>query len=377
MGLRALLFGTKLKALVAVVGLLSASIGGAFALGVIGAPSVVAVENSFGDVTDRTTVVHTDLVVNNPNPIGVRLGGTTVNYTVRMNDVSMASGQKEGLQVGTGNTTLPFTTEMDNTEIPDWWVTHVRNGERTNVTVDARVRTSVLGDRQFDLNQRQQVETDIISQFNSEETRPVNGPSSPVLSNPMLYVNETNAAWGSVSEAETPIDMQFVAYNPQTQPYTVTEVESVIYMNEITVGRATTDQPYVIEGGTTETMQVAAAIDNSELDDWWVSHLERNQVTDLRIEFYATVELPTGNTIRVPLDQLTYERTIETDIFGTKGETSSSGSASDDEESTATPTAEDTPTPTPTPEGTPTPTDDGGLVDTDTDDGGLLAIRSR
>ena len=38
-------------------------------------------------------------------------------------------------------------------------------------------------------------------------------------------------------------------------------------------------------------------------------------MSDLRIEFYAVVELPTGEELTVPLDALTYEETIETDIF--------------------------------------------------------------
>jgi hypothetical protein len=42
---------------------------------------------------------------------------------------------------------------------------------------------------------------------------------------------------------------------------------------------------------------------------------ENNQVTGLKINFYARVELPTGDTVHVPLRQLTYEKRIETHIF--------------------------------------------------------------
>lgn len=141
---RALVDGVgTLKMVVATVGLVVASVGGAFALSVVGAPSVQGVENRFGDVTDRTAVVETDLLVQNPNPIGVQLGGTTVNYTVAMNDVDIASGSKEGLEVESGDSTVNVTTRMQNTKIPNWWYTHVSNGEMTNVTVDADIRTSL------------------------------------------------------------------------------------------------------------------------------------------------------------------------------------------------------------------------------------------
>ena len=186
MGVRSLLLGSQLKLVVTALGLITASVGGAFALGLVGAPAVVGVENRFGPVSQDTTVVETDLIVNNPNPIGVQLGGTTVNYTVKMNDVGIAAGEKEGLDVATGNSTLNFTTQMQNSKIPPWWVSHIRNDEVTNVTIDAQIQTSILGNRQFDLQQNQQVETDIIGQFNSEETRPVDGPSNPLYSNPVL-----------------------------------------------------------------------------------------------------------------------------------------------------------------------------------------------
>jgi len=38
-------------------------------------PSVAAIDNTFGDVTNETTAIETDLVVSNPNPAGS--GSTT------------------------------------------------------------------------------------------------------------------------------------------------------------------------------------------------------------------------------------------------------------------------------------------------------------
>lgn len=353
----------RLQAVVAAAGILTAGIGGAFALGVLGAPTVVGVENRFGPVNDDVTYVLTDLVVHNPNPIGVRLGETTVNYTVEMNDIAMAGGTKTGLQVDRGNTTLVFNSSMRNSRIPPWWVSHIKNGERTNVTIDANIQTSILGNRTFEVKQDRTVKTNLIGQFNSNETRPVDGPPSPAYDNPILYINETSAQWGTVTQAETPIDMAFVVFNPQLKPYTITEVGYVVSMNNVTVAEGTTKQPYIIEGQTTETVQTTARIDNSKLDDWWVTHIEANQVTHLRIDFYAKVELPTGNTIRLPLNELTYEHRIETDIFGTKGEprndTDGDGaSPTTTEKDTEGGTASATASPTPSP----TPTDDGSVL---------------
>ena len=393
-----------------------AAVGTAYLLGAVGAPAVVAVENRFGEVTDETTVIETDLVVNNPNPVGVTLGGTTVDYTVRMNDVAMAGGRKEGLAVGRGNTTLPFTTRMRNDRIPAWWVTHVRNGETTTVVVDATVTASVLGNRSVSLARERAVETDLLGAFASEETRPVNADRPPV-SDPVLYVNRTTAAWGTVTDERTPIDTSFLVYNPKAVPYVVTEIGYTVRMNGITVGQGATDREYLLEGGTTENVSARTAIDNDRLDDWWVSHLRNDQVTELRIDFHARLELPGGATVRVPLDALTYERTVETDVFGNRGRGDDAGGAGTGGDGTATatptsvaaggsPTASPAPStpdasptaaaPAATPTPSPTPTDDGLLgvagtpapgggsgdsatsrTPTPTDDGGLLSVAAR
>jgi len=366
---KTLFLGSKLKVALTAFGLVAGSVGGAFALGVIGVPSVGTVDNSFGPVDNETTVIDTELVVVNPNPIGVRLGESRIDYTVRMNGIPMASGNKSGLDIDSGNSSLAFSTRMDNDRIPPWWASHIRNNETTALTIDANATTSLLGGQSTTVTQQRQIQTDLISQFNSNETRPVSGPENPLIENPFLYVNATRAEWGTVTDAETPIAMEFDAYNPQPQPYTLTSVGYNITMNGIPVGDGVTERPYVIESGTVETIQTTPTIDNSRLDDWWVSHLNNDQTTTLRIDFYARVELSTGNSIRVPLDALTYERTIETDIFGAKAsgedetttETSGEGTTtSESDGETPTPTATaggDTATPTPTE----TPTDDGLL----------------
>ncbi len=363
-GLGEIVTAGRLKVAGAVVGVLVASLVGAVALGVLGTPAVEAVDNRFGEVDNETTVIDTDLVVDNPNPVGVQLGNTTINYTVRMNDVAMAVGGREGLGVEPGNSTLEFTTRMDNERIPTWWVTHVNGDERTVVTINATVRTSLLGERQFDITQEQEVETDIIGQFNSDETRPVEADDPPPgVRNPILYVNRTSASWGEATAETTPIDMEFLVYNPKTVPFTVTELGYEITMNGVAVGEGRTEEATAIPPGGTETIRTETLIRNGNLDDWWVTHLRNDQVTDLRIEFYAVVSgelLP--QDVRVPLDELTYERTIETDIFGNKN------ASTDRDETTPTPADDGTATPEPTPTPTPTP-EPADPVDGPVDDG--------
>jgi LEA14-like dessication related protein len=307
-------------ALVALVVLLGVFV----AAGVFGTPSVVGVENRFAGVSEETTTVESDLTIRNPNPIGVRLGSANVAYTVLMNDVNMATGGREGVRVTTGNSTLTFTTRMQNDRIPRWWFTHVDAGERTQVTIDATVSTPLLGGQSVALSQNRTVETDVIGQFNSSETRPVDA-NTAVVEDPILYINQTNGSWdrAALSEQRTPMTTTFELYNPKAYPYAITEIGYTIRMNDVTVGAGSTGDPAVLDAGETTTVTTTTTIDNSNLDEWWVSHLENDQTTTLVIDFYAVVDPQTAGLsavepIRVDLEAADYETTIETDIFGNK-----------------------------------------------------------
>lgn len=285
-------------------------------------PSIVTVENRFGDVNESRTAIETDIVVRNPNPIGTSLESVTTNYTVRLNGVTMARGTDEGIPLERGNTTIGETVLLDNDEIPDWWVTHVRNGEQTRVDVTANATTSLLG-REVTFSRDRTIETDITDRLNTTETRPVDpiDANVPLVSDPALYVNETSASWGRVTEDRTFLDLSVTLYNPSDIPYPISTLEYTMNANDVTVGNGTTDQAYIVPGGTERTVNGTVRIDNSALHEWWVTHIENGQTTSIQLDITAVIELPTGETVRLPLGPLTPTDPLETDFFGTRDAT--------------------------------------------------------
>ncbi|WP_042665659.1 LEA type 2 family protein [Haloferax sp. ATB1] len=357
MGLTSALFGGKLRiALVALV-LVAAGVGGAYVTGVIGAPSVDRVDNRFAGVNETETVIETDLYVSNPNPLSANLSGLEVDYGVEMNGIRMATGEKEGVAIGRGTSAVPLRTTLENERIPEWWVSHIQNGEHTDLVVDANVSSETLG-RTFEAPEiTRSIDTDLLSAFNSTETREIDA-DSPVVSDPVLYVNETSAEWGESTGERTALELTFVVHNPKPYPVAVSELGYDISMNDVDVGEGTTNSEYVIPPQSTETIEATTYIQNDKLDEWWVSHLERDQTTDLRIDFYANLDAG-GTTLRVPLDPLTYEKTFETDIFGNK--------AASEGNETATQTATETATTTSTATATETSTDTATATTTTTE----------
>jgi LEA14-like dessication related protein len=134
-------------------------------------------------------------------------------------------------------------------------------------------------------------------------------------------VEETRAEWSEVEESATPIEMEFLVYNPQSYPIVFSELGYEITMNEVTVGEGAVEETHVIDAGDEEEVDLRTEMDADALDEWWVSHLDDegagHQVSELRIEFTAVIDLSAlgGGEVTVPLDELTYEETVETDLF--------------------------------------------------------------
>jgi LEA14-like dessication related protein len=331
MGLRSLFFGSLVRKVFSTVLILVVAavvvVGVGVATGVFGVPSVEETNNRIGSVNDTDTVIETNIRVDNPNPIGISLGGVSADYNVSMNDVQMARGTKDGISIASGSSTVSLRTRMKNERIPDWWVTHVENGEETNLNVDGTVDSSLLG-RSFDISPAERsVSTDIDSALDSSETRPINADRT-LVDDPVLYLNETSGSWGEVTDSTTELNMEFVVYNPKPYAVPVSELGYNMTMNDIAIGSGGSEDTTVVPAKSTATIQTTTVMQNEKLDEWWVSHLKNNQVTDLAIAFSAQVDLAnaTGGvadlgSIDVPLD--TVEHQIDTDMFGNKNETES------------------------------------------------------
>jgi LEA14-like dessication related protein len=300
-----------------------AAIGGAAVLSV-DRPTVAGTESRFSGVNDSTTLVTTELRVTNPNPIPIELGNTTVNHSIRMNGIEMGTGSRDDIRAAPGTSTVNFTTAIDNRKIPAWWASHVKHGERTRVVTGAAVDVPVFGTARVSENRT--LTTDITGALNTSEPRPINA-SLPFVDDPVLVVERTSATWGNVTRETTPLDIGLQVRNPTEIPIPVARIDYTLTMNGIPVGNGTTGEGTVLSPGSEQTITARAAIRNDELDDWWVSHIERGQRTDLGVSLTAVVELPGDRTVELPLDEFGGNTTIKTGIFdagnGSDGSTSS------------------------------------------------------
>lgn len=285
-------------------------------VGVVGAvvfdrPSIVGVDNDWGEVTENRTEIETRIAVDNPGLLELADGVTNVEYTVSLNDVRIADDRVERVNVSGDRDVISATTWANNDRVPEWWASHINHNETTTVRVDPTVTTAIAGltfpaDAQ---TRTRTVRTNMLEPLRTDRTRGINAFGRTVL-----IVNETDAHWGHATVERTPLNASATITNPTSVPIPVADIGYTIRMNGVRVGHSTADQRTVIPPHSTRTVRTRAIIDNSKLDRWWVTHVRNDTTTRLSVDFYATIDYR-GTQRRIPLDPLTYRRTFETDFF--------------------------------------------------------------
>ncbi|MFC7316251.1 LEA type 2 family protein [Halomarina halobia] len=316
-------FDSRLSRVVAVVVVVLLLAGTAYGLVAVDRPRVEAVDNDWGTVTQEWTEVETRIQVANPALLRVGDAVADVEYTLSLNGIGMAHERTRSVDLSGERDVVHLSTRVDNDDIPEWWASHVERNETTTVRVDPTVAVEYAGVRvpAESWTRTRTVETDLLEPLRTGENRRITASNRT-----LLIVNDTDARWGNATVERTPIHASATVTNPTPVAVPVTDIEYTIRMNGIVVGNGTAAEPTVVPPGETRTLETRAVIDNSRLDEWWVTHLRNDETTRMTVDFYATVEL-FGNRYRLPLESLSYERTFHTDILGSDGSTTNDAGA--------------------------------------------------
>jgi LEA14-like dessication related protein len=196
-------------------------------------PTVVSIDNRWGTISEDTAEIRTAIVVDNPNPIGVP-PLLNLHYEVRLNQITFAVGDRQGVGFPPGTSTLELSTRTDNSKIADWWVTHVVLNERSTMTIDPSISVRWLP-VEVDLpSEREPVTTDVLEPINNE------GPATvKLIHEPHLIIEDQNAKWGQPTSELTPIDISTTITNRFSAGSTVENFTYRLSMNEVVVGNGT------------------------------------------------------------------------------------------------------------------------------------------
>lgn len=290
-----------------------------FTTDLLGVPEATAVDNDFAGVNESITVVDSDVTVRNPNPVTVAVDSVDLRHTVFANGVRMGRGSREEVSLPEGNSTVELTTGLRNDRFTDWWVRHIRRGERTNLTVVASVTSATFDTLYSRTVLTRTVDTDALAAVETDRRIPIEADMA-LVSGPVLYVEQTRAQWESVSQNRTVVAVNATVSNPTPFDIPLQSVGFDVAMNDIAIANGSTVDATTIPAGSTANLTVRLVVDNGKLDAWWPTHLEGNQTTRVRIDPRVRVDLSRyGGGTRTftpsPINQ-----TVETHIFADEGE---------------------------------------------------------
>ena len=272
-------------------------------------PTVVSTNNEWGEITHQTSEVRTAVTVGNPNDFGIP-NILVLSYEVRLNSVTMATGERRGVGFPAGRSTVTLSTQLDNSQIAPWWRTHVERDERSTLVVDPSVSIPWLP-LELDLPpEREQFDTAIVRSVNEEGTKPI------TLADDVQVVQSRMAAtWGVPTTTRTPLTLSITLQNRHDERVTVEYVEYRIWMNGIGVGAGPVERTATVGEGGQTTVEVTIYILNDRMNAWWVSHLRNAESTAVQIELGGTVRLVESDQTE-RFDRPVHNASFTTDILG-------------------------------------------------------------
>jgi len=96
------------------------------------------VSSSWGEVFLETTSINIEVITNERELSKVPL---KVDCDIYLNEVNVVSGLGEDLCIvpHENGSSVHFSVTIDNENIIKWWVSHINNGERTEVRIEGKV----------------------------------------------------------------------------------------------------------------------------------------------------------------------------------------------------------------------------------------------
>lgn len=298
------------SALVLAIGFLS------YQAGIIGEPGIGVEDRGEWDSVDSSEIkVESSVWVDNQNPVSVNLRNIRLDYSLLMNDVRLAHGTKDGLNIRQGNQTIDFHTSIIQGNIQEWWVKHVRNEELSRFKMPLHL-SSDIGPSKFTLNgltYTDKVETNIegsidssVSQMKGIYKGPKLLPGNSSLarqSRPEIEIVNAEANFGKINMNKTQILFQIDLRNRNQYPIPAPQLTGDLKMNDVEIAewdansydKSNAVDDILFEPGETENLSFKTDIDNKKIEDWLTSHIRREEYSEAEVEIKFKFESETAS----------------------------------------------------------------------------------
>jgi LEA14-like dessication related protein len=278
-----------------------------FVLGVLGLPDTQLEDNRWGDVDGQDVEVITEVGLDNPNPFGFG-GQADVTYDVDLQGVRLAEGAGTGLEVGSGENRLNFTTTLFAENLPPWWSSHLNNGEVSQLVADANadVRLGPLSGGHSTTIQ-DEIDTDIqgaLDESSDEFEGEYSAADTGLDVEPSVTIEDATTEWGDVTNETTEILTTITVRNGNPFPIPTPAFAGGVEMNgeslvdwqagDVAIldaeGNELVGEEAVIPAESTEQRTFVAEMDNENVSVWFPTHVDSEQpASDPGVEFTEMV----------------------------------------------------------------------------------------
>ncbi len=251
----------------------------------IGKPEIREISHEWGKVTSSTTEIITKIKVYNPNPVPLPL--KDILTEVCMNNIKMGEGSALKAEIkANSESTIIISTKLENGRIPEWWVSHIKNGEKSTMNVKGYLVFDLkITEFKYPIELSNPIETDILAGLSSDTPQKINvGPIT-------LTIKSIKSHWGEVNEDYTEIITLATIYNDNLVPVPITKLHYLVEMNDIKLAEGSSDVATVIQPKSEATLTFIPKLDNKMLDEWWVSHIKNGEKTKVKIVLQPVIEV--------------------------------------------------------------------------------------
>jgi len=181
--------------------------------------------------------------------------------------------------------TLIISTKIENGRIPEWWISHIKNGEKSTMNLKGYLVFDLkVTEFRYPFELSNSIETDILSGISSNALQKVNvGPFA-------LTIKSISSHWGRVEEGYTEILTLAKIYNDNLVPLPLTKFKYLVEMNGVKLAEGSSNIATVIQARSEATITLVTKLDNKMLDEWWVSHLKNGERTRVKIVLQPFIE---------------------------------------------------------------------------------------
>ena len=245
--------------------------------------SAVEVEQGWDSVNETTSVLWGQVTFRNPYDFRIEL--TSFTYEFWVNEERWARHNSTDVVTLTprGEAILPARIEMNTTEMDEWFLDHIANGERTLVLFTGNASFRVGGGEiSVPFEERRTWDTGL--RRNIEEIR--NCPQAE----PLPCIADASVKW-VLEDEKSLLQLVFTIRNNNLDEMTISNRSAVLAIGGVPIAKANATDNVAVARQSGRFFEFPMEIDRGKIIDWWIHHVQACENTDATLDLVFDYEV--------------------------------------------------------------------------------------